>query len=60
MKLAPVLIGLFPSYMYINRSSFSQDNARQLTWSVSKLKNIEFDEFPEWQVQWMCTCLDFC
>jgi hypothetical protein len=23
---------------------------RQLTWSVSKLKNIEFDEFPEWQV----------
>ena len=23
---------------------------RQLTWSVSKLKNIEFDEFPDWQV----------
>lgn len=24
--------------------------SRQLTWSVSKLKNIEFDEFSEWEV----------
>ncbi len=26
---------------------------RQLTWGVSKLKNIEFDEFADWEVAYL-------